>query len=99
LGPALAVGPVAAAVSAGAAAVALLCVATPGPSAVPFGVAAAVVVAGPAATSPTRFAIRVVAAIAGALLALVVTSRMSPQPRRRVGVAAGLLAVAAALVA
>ena len=97
LGPAVAVGPWAAAVSTAAAAVALLCVAEPGPTAVPFGLAAALLVSWPGG--------HVAHAVRG--------SRRRPRPpaswwrcswldgvaqprRRRVGIVAAVLAVAAA---
>ncbi len=96
LGPAIAVAPWTGAASAGAAATALICVAPPGPPALAFGLAAGVVASGPAGTSTTRLAIRLGAGIVGALLAFAVARRPVGR-RRRLGVVAGVLAVALAL--
>jgi hypothetical protein len=97
LGPAVLVAPAAAALSAAATALALVCVAPPGPLAAPFGIAAAVLAAGPAASTPSRLAVRVAAAAAGALLALVISRRV-PRPRRfQVAAGAAIVACAAAL--
>jgi hypothetical protein len=97
LGPALLVGPWPAAVSAGAAAVALLCVGQPGPTAAPFGLAAALVVAGPATTSSGRLAVHLGAAVLGVLAALVIARQVGAEPRRRIAYAAAVVAIAAAL--
>lgn len=99
LGPAVAVGPVLAAVSAGLAAVAVLLVAPRGWRAVPFGLAAALVAAGPAATGWVEAAVRAPAALAGVLLALLVGRAPAESQRILVALVVAGAAVVAAAVA
>ena len=98
LGPAVIVAPVLGAVSTAAAAAALLLAATPGPTAVPFGLAAAAIAAGPAGTSPDLLAVRIGASILGAVAALAIARQVPRARRRPLGFAAAAVAVAAALV-
>jgi hypothetical protein len=99
LGPAVVVAPIAASVSVAAATFAVLSAAPTGPWAVPFGLAAGVVAAGPAATSPSRFVIRAAAAAVAVGAALLLGQRVDATRRRRLGAVAAAVAVATSLLA
>lgn len=99
LGAGIAVGSAAGTISTGAAALAVLCAAPTGIAAVPYGLTAALFVAGPAATTPSHLAVRVAAGLAGAVVALLVARRADVIVRRRVAAAAAAVAILAAGVA
>ena len=100
LGPSGLSGPALAAAASWCGGLALLVVAPPAPLGVAFGVAAGVVVAGPAAGTPAGLLVRLGAAVAGGAVAAGISRvRIEQFPRRLVGWAAGVASVALALAA